>query len=408
MCFNLNLEKFRIYLKIVSTVVNVTSFTFCWWCNLLVPAALRALLWSSRFALIHDRNLFYANALRALFSGGVPFVASAAFSAWVHLCVALLAESSSSNFSTIGRVLHAGAWWRVTIWATSSGLSRRSSWLSSLSFLCLIRWTVLIFTMFIIIYMNGILFTFYTLVIVTSSFIFVIFRFWYFGLLSWLIMLLDSTLCLFLALVCRLSWLVGLARGWVLLLLNARDFLGFAVSVVALLVLVLAVELVASLAFSVSQNGHASGAHLGLGDVPWALGVRRLSSPLLLIVLLRDHVLELLLSSGILFVIIWGLGNCSPVRTTTIFILTSCRRRLCAWIIVSTCSHRPTTRLSLSTTRCSTLNFTFGFVIVVVIKILLLYLAFLASLCMDHIFNNLVLFVTFHAKRWFHIVCHNV
>ena len=61
---------------------------------------------------------------------------------------------------------------------------------------------------------------------------------------------------------------MGLARGWVLLLLNARDFLGFAVSIVALLVLVLAVELVASLAFSVSQNGHASGAHLGLGDVP--------------------------------------------------------------------------------------------------------------------------------------------
>ena len=53
-----------------------------------------------------------------------------------------------------------------------------------------------------------------------------------------------------------------------MLLLNARDFLGFAVSIVALLVLVLAVELVASLAFSVSQNGHASGAHLGLGDVP--------------------------------------------------------------------------------------------------------------------------------------------
>lgn len=61
---------------------------------------------------------------------------------------------------------------------------------------------------------------------------------------------------------------MALTRGWVLLLLNACDFLGFAVSVVASLVLVLAVELVASLAFSVPQNGHASGAHLGLGDLP--------------------------------------------------------------------------------------------------------------------------------------------
>lgn len=259
--------------------------------------------------------------------------------------------------------------------------------------------------MFIIIYMNSILFAFYTLVIVTSSLIFVIFSVWYFGSLSWLVLWVWSTLCLLLALVCRLSWLLVLARGWVLLLLNAGDFLGFAISVVApSLVLGLAVEVVASLAFSVSQNCHASGAHLGLGYLPLpSLGVRRWSSPLLTG---DDHVLELLLSSGILFVIILGLGNCSPVRTSTIFILTSCRRRLCAWIIMSTCSHWPTTWLSLSTARCSTWNFTFRFV--VVINILFLVFAFLASLCLDHVFNNIVLFMAFHAKSRFHIICHGV
>ena len=122
--------------------------------------------------------------------------------------------------------------------------------------------------MFIIIYMNGILFTFDTLVIVASSFIFVVFWVWHFGLLPWLIMLFLATLCLFLALVCRLSLLVALARGCVLLLLDAGDFLGSTVSVVAPLLLVLAVEFVASLAFSVSQFGHASGAQLAAGDVP--------------------------------------------------------------------------------------------------------------------------------------------
>lgn len=394
----------------VSRVVNVTMFTFCSWCYLLVPAAWRALLWRSRFALVHDCNLFYANALRALllivFSGSVSFVASSTSSTWVHLCVAVRAQSSSSNLSTVRRVLHASARWRLTIWAASSGLPRRSSWLPLLNnSLACIRWTFSIFTMFIIIYMDGILFTFDTLVIVTSSFIFVIVRVRYFGLLFWLIMLVWSTLWLLLAWVGCLSWLVALTRVRVLLLLDVCDFLGFAVSVVASLLLALAVELVTSLALSVSQKLHASGAHLALDGVPRALGLRRLSSPLWLVI----HVLEFILSSSILFVIVLGLGNCSRVRTRAIFILTSCRRRLCAWIIMSACSHRPTTRLSVSTSSCATLNFTFWwFVIIVLIKILLLYFALLACLCMDHIFNYCILFVAFYAKSWLHIVCHDV
>ena len=96
--------------------------------------------------------------------------------------------------------------------------------------------------MFIIIYMNGIFFTFYALVIVTLSLIFVVLSFRRFRLLSWLVLLLLSTLCLLLARVCHLSHLVRLSWDLlVLLLLNAGDFLGFAVSVVAPLLVALVV-----------------------------------------------------------------------------------------------------------------------------------------------------------------------
>jgi hypothetical protein len=213
--------------------------------------------------------------------------------------------------------------------------------------------------MFIIMDVDGILFTFDALVIVALSFIFVVFRIWGFGLLSWLVLWLLSTLWLLLGGVCHLSNVLGLAWALVLLLLNACDFLGSAVSVVASLVVALVVEFVTSLAFAVSQNGHASRAHLALSNLPWALGVRSLRSPLLLDWVL---ILELILSSGILFVIILGLGYCSRVRTTAIFILTSSRRWLSAWISVRTWSHWPTSWLSLSTTRRLTLNFPLRFV----------------------------------------------
>ena len=87
-------------------------------------------------------------------------------------------------------------------------------------------------------------------------------------MLSWLILWLLPTLWLLLGGVCHLSNVLGLAGAWVLLLLNAGDFLGSAVSVVASLVVALVVEFVTSLAFAVSQNGHASGAHRGLSTVP--------------------------------------------------------------------------------------------------------------------------------------------
>ena len=195
--------------------------------------------------------------------------------------------------------------------------------------------------MFIIIYMNGIFFTFDALVIVTLSFILVVVRVWRSGLLSWLVLLLP-TLCLLLACVCQLSRLVRLTWDLlVLLLLNAGDFLLFAVSVVAPLFVALVVEIVTSLAFTVSQNGHASGAHLSLGDMPCALGIRRLSSSLLLDTV-NSHdilILELVLSSSVLFVIILSLGNCPRVRTAAIFSLTSSRCRVSAWIIFSISSH---------------------------------------------------------------------
>lgn len=123
--------------------------------------------------------------------------------------------------------------------------------------------------MFIVIYVDGILFTFDALIIITLSFILVVLRVCRFGLrLSWLVLLLLSTLCLLLGRVRHLSHLVGLAGGCVLLLLDASDFLGFAVSVTAPLLVALVVELVTSLAFAISQDSHASGAHLALGDVP--------------------------------------------------------------------------------------------------------------------------------------------
>ena len=350
-----------------SRVEYVTSPTFSWSRGCLVPAALRALLCSSRFSLIKNCNLLYANSLRASFACpcGRSFVASSAFAACVQLCVAFGAYSFSTNFRSVWRAfrLHVSTRLPLAMWATTSSWFPRS-W-SRLSLLCFlfiiiyIRWAVLIFTMFIIMDMNGILFTFDALVIVTLSFIFVVFRIWCFGLLSWLILWLLPTLWLLLGGVCHLSNVLGLAGAWVLLLLNAGDFLGSAVSVVASLVVALVVEFVTSLAFAVSQNGHASGAHLALSNVPWALGVRSLRSPLLLDWVL---ILELILSSGILFVIILGLGYCSRVRTTAIFILTSSRRWLSAWISVRTWSHWPTSGLSLSTTRRLTLDFPLRFV----------------------------------------------
>ena len=259
--------------------------------------------------------------------------------------------------------------------------------------------------------MNGIFFTFYALVIVTLSFIFVVLSFRRFRLLSWLVLLLLSTLCLLLARVCHLSHLVRLSWDLlVLLLLNAGDFLGFAVSVVAPLLVALVVEFVTSLAFTVSQNAHASGAHLALGNLPWALGVRRLSSSPLLLDTVNSHVtliLELILSSGEWFVIILSLGNCSRVRTAAIFIIS-----LSAWIIVSICPHWATARLPVATASCATLNFTFWFIFIVIVMLVVLLLRFGVSaspwLLRHHIFYHLVLFLTFYANRRFEIICHGI